>query len=153
MSLLEEFENRTREESAVVYGLFSVLCPMLDKDREKFVCAKIDAIFTHTVLRSSTQTDAECVAEAVREQLSAESLQPNMDLVSKASLLGTHYDIISLETRVSMEMQIRGSQWSIAVDNASLDYMFWGWKRKSCSANHCHNALPIRLLPVLFYPF
>lgn len=68
-----------------MYGLFSVLCPKLDDESKTLVCGKIDAIFTHTVLTSATQTDAECVAEAVREQLGAESLQPNMDLVSKAS--------------------------------------------------------------------
>jgi hypothetical protein len=68
-----------------VYGLFSVLCPKLDKENKKLVCAMIDTIFTHTVLTSATQTNAECVAEAVREQLSTESMQPNMDLVSKAS--------------------------------------------------------------------
>ncbi len=68
-----------------MYGLFSVLCPKLDKENKKLVCAMIDTIFTHTVLTSATQTNAECVAEAVREQLSTESMQPNMDLVSKAS--------------------------------------------------------------------
>ena len=68
-----------------MYGLFSVLCPKLGKENKKLVCAMIDTIFTHTVLTSATQTNAECVAEAVREQLSTESMQPNMDLVSKAS--------------------------------------------------------------------
>ena len=68
-----------------MFGLFSVLCAKLDKASKKLVCAKIDTIFTHTVLTSATQTDAECVAEAVREQLAAESLQPNMNLVSKVS--------------------------------------------------------------------
>ncbi|XP_028405416.1 dynein heavy chain domain-containing protein 1-like isoform X2 [Dendronephthya gigantea] len=97
VSLLEEFENRTREESAIVYGLFSVLCPKLDEERENFVCGKIDAIFTHTVLRSATQTDAECVAEAVREQLSAESLHPSMDLVSKVIQL---YQVLQINHAV-----------------------------------------------------
>jgi hypothetical protein len=64
-----------------------VLCPKLDEESKKLVCARIDTIFTHTVLTSATQTDAECVAEAVREQLIAESMQPSMDLVSKVSWL------------------------------------------------------------------
>ena len=70
-----------------MYGLFSVLYPKLDEESKKLVCAKIDSIFTHTVLTSATQTNTECVAEAVREHLSAESMQPNLEFVSKASVL------------------------------------------------------------------
>ena len=82
---MEEFENRTKEESAVVYGIFSMLCPKLNEKCKKTVCEVIDSVFTHTVLTSATQMNNERVAEAVREQLKAESVLQNPDLVSKVS--------------------------------------------------------------------
>lgn len=86
VSLLETFENRTKEESALVYGLFSVLCSKLDEESKKLVCSKIDIIFTHTVLTSATQSNTTWIAEAVREQLMAEIMQPNMNLVTKVNI-------------------------------------------------------------------
>lgn len=85
-SFLKDFESRTREENALVYGLFSVLCPKLDENSKKLVCELIDTVFTHTVLSSSTESDCERVAQAVKEQLNVESMQPNMDLVSKVGM-------------------------------------------------------------------
>ena len=70
----------------MVFGLFSVLCPKLDENDKKTVCDVIDTVFTHTVLTTSTQTNTDRVAEAVRKQLNAETLQSNMDLVTKVSI-------------------------------------------------------------------